>query len=80
MTDTDVLITSLLSYGKIEVKDLGIFTLKTMKARVGYNPGIKSYEEFPAYNKVSFEPSGKKFKARLKKWKKKIIKKKKLAR
>lgn len=53
--------------GKLEVANLGTFSIKSMKARRGFNPGSGVYDHFPEYNKLSFEPSPI-FKQHLNKW------------
>lgn len=61
---------AVIANGKLEVKDLGVFTIKSMKARRGFNPGSGKYEKFPSYNKLSFEPSPI-FREQLNTWKQK---------
>lgn len=52
---------------KIEVQDFGIFQLKTMRARKAFVPGSGKYKKFPAYTKMTFEPSLS-FKQKLESW------------
>jgi nucleoid DNA-binding protein len=59
----------LIKYGKVKVIGLGIFSLKVMKQRDGFNPGTNKRQSFPPYIKLTFIPT-KKFKEQIKLWKK----------
>lgn len=73
---TDVLakevVKALKDRGKVRLVGFGLFTLKLMKARKGYNPRTLKYERFPAYWKLGFVPSVE-LKEKMKRWKKKVI-------
>lgn len=49
-------LSELLNVGKIKFIGVGIFSLKRMPARKGFNPATKQYEYFPSYVKVVFTP------------------------
>lgn len=60
--------------GKVRLAGIGMFTLKVMKARIGYNPVTLKYQKFPEYFKLSFSPFVEQ-KENMKKWNmKKIVK------
>lgn len=60
----------LLREGKIKFVDVGIFSLKRMPARKGFNPANGKYQTFPSYVKVTFNPDSE-FKKTLQLWIKK---------
>jgi nucleoid DNA-binding protein len=47
----------LLSSGKVKVGGLGIFEIRAVKAREGYNVGSGERITIPAHNKIVFRPT-----------------------
>lgn len=60
---------AIMAGGKIKISDFGIFELKKMRSRKGYNPATKEHEQFPEYIKISFTPTSS-LKEYVQKWKK----------
>lgn len=47
----------LLVQGKVRINGFGVFTLKRMASKKGFNPAKGKYEVFPSYVKVVFFPN-----------------------
>ncbi len=53
----DMVLSELFAYGQVKVTGLGVFSLKKMRAKKGFNPGSGEYQNFPAYGKIVFAPT-----------------------
>ncbi len=67
-TIIDVFKKNLLSYGGFKLVGFGIFSLKRMKPKEGFNPFTKESETFESNVKLSFSPT-KKLKDEIQVWK-----------
>lgn len=47
----------ILKYGGLKIVGFGIFKLKRMKPRIGFDPNKKQRVKFPAYTKITFTPT-----------------------
>lgn len=56
-TSIDDILRTLGTTGQIKVPDLGIFQIKNVKARLGYNIATGRKITVPAHNKIVFRPT-----------------------
>ncbi|MGL6076098.1 MAG: HU family DNA-binding protein [Fimbriiglobus sp.] len=52
----DAIIDALVTEGRIELRNFGVFEVKTRKARIARNPKTSEEVEVPAKNVVTFQP------------------------
>lgn len=53
----DEIINALLTFGKVKVTGFGIFEIRTISSREGYNVGNGKRIMIPEYQKVVFKPA-----------------------
>lgn len=59
---------SLIGYGGFKLIDFGVFNLKKVPARMGFNPHAQKLQKFPAHVVIKFYPSHK-LRLSIQKWK-----------
>jgi len=47
---------TIIRYGRLEIRDFGVFEVKKRKQRMGRNPKNKKEYQIPAHNAVTFKP------------------------
>jgi len=52
----DTIKENIVKYGRLEIRDFGVFEIKTRKERIGRNPKNKKEYPIPAHKAVTFKP------------------------
>lgn len=54
--DEEKILVALMKYGRVKIGKFGVFELREIKARNGWDPIRKEKKHVPEYTKVAFKP------------------------